>query len=203
MLLSAAGRPAASAAAAGAPCGPPASGIRPSPANTENSVSLLPLWEREPSGWQEAAWGTMTPAPSPPRSARVGAQATANTHTGHRTPRPSCRWVLEERALRAIPRPWPQGLQSGGSKPRPRHPSLTNGPGDLTLHEPQSPHLVRIQPGGSAVMPPCVLSCSGWDCTHMCCRIDTVWPLPGLWWDNWVPSTLITSCKNWVTPALS
>lgn len=52
-------------------------------------------------------------------------------------------------------------------------------------------------------MPPCALSCSGWDCTHMYCRIDRVWPLPGLWWDKWVPSTLITSCKNWVTPALS
>lgn len=52
-------------------------------------------------------------------------------------------------------------------------------------------------------MPPCALSCSGWDCTHMCCRLDRVWPLPGLWWDKWVPSTLITSCKNWVTPALS
>lgn len=144
MLLSAAGRPAASAAAAGAPCGPPASGIRPSPANTENRVSLHPLWERGPSGRQEAAWGTMIPAPSPPWSStelvpkplQTGSLATAP----HAPPAASLpKLGIEERHSSCYTMILASGSSKLGEQAPAHRPSLPTGPGDLTLHEPVSP----------------------------------------------------------------
>ena len=162
MLLSAAGRSAASAAATGAPCGPPASGIRPSPANTENSMSLLPLWEREPSGKQKAAWGTMTQAPSPLwSSTELVPRPKANTPTGPCTLRPICRSGCSRKECPAIHHE--KVFKLWGVSPGPATPPCP-GPGDLTLPEPLSPCLavVRLQHGSPALTLPCALSHSCW-----------------------------------------
>lgn len=126
-------RLAAATGAVGAPCGPPASGIRPPPANREEGEPPPTAGRagRAALGMAGSGLGNQTPTASWGSAGLLSKPQQTNTPSHSISParRPVClKPMPEERALSAIPGTWPEGLRRRALSPGPTaHPCP--GPG--------------------------------------------------------------------------